>query len=326
MVMLKDTPFTQGLCEFAGWNSRDDVKVARGEYEYENASVASTNEYQCDDGGYKGVDCFEGVDLESSVYWDLGEPDRCETCFKIWKNSKDAEEYVKLVGETDEREFCAVKEWVRESVGALDVEKWDWDGDDHVLTIYNGEDTERYSTRLTGEGLVVTETLRISESDESSEEEISVPSTSEDDEEVCKKEPFTETMEEAYHDFFCDTVVTNDCNLEKNMENVLHELKNDHNNMKKVEERRPRRALATRAARRNTAASKWREELRIETDKELQSKHISVRYYQREYKRLEKKKKEKLLQELKALALNARLMAKEYKRRTGEEMPFDLAL
>ena len=152
------------------------------------------------------------------------------------KHSEKFEEYYNIM-------YNAVREWVKESVSAFDVEDWEWDEENHLLTIFNGEDTERFFAQLTDEGLVVTKTLCISESDES-EEEISVPSTSEDDEEVCKKvprrqlstparrkgesftsedapaakeprrqlstparrkkEPITETMEEAYHNFFCD--------------------------------------------------------------------------------------------------------------------------
>ena len=185
MIVLKDTPYTQGLCEFAGWNARDDVKVARGEYENENAvahnEYDSYNEYECDDCGHKDINCFYEVDIESDVYFDLGEPDRCNTCFNIWKNSKDAEEYVKLVDNCEDREYCAVKEWVKESVSSANVDDWQWNGNERVLTIYNGDDTEEYSWQeLIDTGLVVE---CISESDKS-EEEISVPSTSEDDEEI----------------------------------------------------------------------------------------------------------------------------------------------
>ena len=111
MIVLKDTPYTQGLCEFAGWNCGDDVKVARGEYEYENAvahnEYDSYNEFECDDCGHKDEDdinCFYSVDIESDIYFDLGEPDRCYTCLNIWKNSKDAEVYVKLVKDREDRE------------------------------------------------------------------------------------------------------------------------------------------------------------------------------------------------------------------------------
>ena len=160
MIVLKDTPYTIGSCEFAGWNSGDDAKVARGEYEYENAvahnEYDSYNEFECDDCGHKDINCFYEVDIESDVYFDLGEPDRCNTCFNIWKNSKDAEEYVKLVDNREDREYCAVKEWVKESVSSANVDDWQWNGNERVLTIYNGDDTEEYSWQeLIDTGLVV---------------------------------------------------------------------------------------------------------------------------------------------------------------------------
>ena len=60
----------------------------------------SPDAFECDDCGTKGLNCFENLDMskdETSAYMDLGQPDRCEKCFDIWKNTDDAKEYLQTI-------------------------------------------------------------------------------------------------------------------------------------------------------------------------------------------------------------------------------------
>ena len=48
--------------------------------------------YECDDCNKKGINCLENLGLsqhEINVYWDAGEPDRCDECFEKWISSED---------------------------------------------------------------------------------------------------------------------------------------------------------------------------------------------------------------------------------------------
>ena len=50
------------------------------------------NSFECDDCSFIGKDCFENLGLSHhalSVYFDAGEPDRCDKCFEIWMASTD---------------------------------------------------------------------------------------------------------------------------------------------------------------------------------------------------------------------------------------------
>ena len=62
----------------------------------------SKNGFECDDCNIKGINCYEDIGLtkyEADIYFDLGEPDRCEKCFNKWKSSDDASDYLKGVEE-----------------------------------------------------------------------------------------------------------------------------------------------------------------------------------------------------------------------------------
>jgi hypothetical protein len=56
------------------------------------------NGFECDDCNIKGINCYEDIGLtkyEADIYFDLGQPDRCEKCFNKWKSTNDAIEYLK---------------------------------------------------------------------------------------------------------------------------------------------------------------------------------------------------------------------------------------
>ena len=71
------------------------------------------NNYECDDCGFEGNDCFENTgltSLEIETYFDLGELDRCDDCFEKWRNSEDSIEYKERIdeeeGEEEEETTC----------------------------------------------------------------------------------------------------------------------------------------------------------------------------------------------------------------------------
>ena len=71
------------------------------------------NNYECDDCGFEGNNCFENTGLsglELETYLDLGEPDRCDDCFEKWRNSEDSIKYREMVGEEEEEEEEEEKE------------------------------------------------------------------------------------------------------------------------------------------------------------------------------------------------------------------------
>lgn len=54
--------------------------------------ISNTDMYECDDCNKKGINCLENLGLsqhEINVYWDAGEPDRCDECFEKWRSSED---------------------------------------------------------------------------------------------------------------------------------------------------------------------------------------------------------------------------------------------
>jgi hypothetical protein len=58
------------------------------------------NCFECDDCGLEGINCYENIGLdekEGSVYFDLGQPDRCEECFNKWLLTEDAKEYLEEI-------------------------------------------------------------------------------------------------------------------------------------------------------------------------------------------------------------------------------------
>ena len=60
----------------------------------------SPDAFECDDCNVKGMNCFENLGMskdEATAYMDLGQPDRCEKCFNIWKNTDDAKEYLQTI-------------------------------------------------------------------------------------------------------------------------------------------------------------------------------------------------------------------------------------
>jgi len=62
------------------------------------------NSFECDDCSFIGKDCFENLGLSHhalSVYFDAGEPDRCDKCFEIWMAStdEDIQETVQMMNE-----------------------------------------------------------------------------------------------------------------------------------------------------------------------------------------------------------------------------------
>ena len=62
---------------------------------------------ECDDCGIKGEGFFEDIGLqkyELNVYWDLGEPDRCEDCFVKWKSGEYAEEFLNEVKKMEQEQ------------------------------------------------------------------------------------------------------------------------------------------------------------------------------------------------------------------------------
>jgi hypothetical protein len=46
------------------------------------------------------MNCFENLGMskdEATAYMELGQPDRCEKCFDIWKNTDGAKEYLQTI-------------------------------------------------------------------------------------------------------------------------------------------------------------------------------------------------------------------------------------
>ena len=107
------------------------------------------NAFECDDCNYKGTDCYEQIGLtkeESIVYMDLGEPDRCEDCFDKWKNTSDANDYLKQTEEEQQEASASTSVQASASVKAetiklcenMDCERHppDWDDEEDTEDTY----------------------------------------------------------------------------------------------------------------------------------------------------------------------------------------------
>jgi len=102
-----------------------------------NQAEEDKNAFECDDCNFKGINCYEELGFTKSefdIYIDLGEPDRCESCFDKWKESSDAYEYLKKIKEEEEEsEKETEKETEKESENLVEY---------HVVTtMYGGFDT-----------------------------------------------------------------------------------------------------------------------------------------------------------------------------------------
>ena len=69
-------------------------------------SLSCDNSFECDDCNVIDTNCFENLGLTQhalSVYFDAGEPDRCDKCFKKWitSNDEDIQEIVQMMNEDD---------------------------------------------------------------------------------------------------------------------------------------------------------------------------------------------------------------------------------
>ena len=72
-------------------------------------TFSDVDAFECDDCNVTGINCYENLGLTShelSVYFDAGEPDRCEECFEIWRSSKDKDiqRIVKMMDDEEDNE------------------------------------------------------------------------------------------------------------------------------------------------------------------------------------------------------------------------------
>jgi hypothetical protein len=95
----------------------------------------SPDAFECDDCNVKGMNCFENLGMskdEATAYMELGQPDRCEKCFDIWKNTDDATEYLQTIDD----EASTV------SLGGCDTDfmedEGEWGLDETYYYIYSG--------------------------------------------------------------------------------------------------------------------------------------------------------------------------------------------
>jgi len=82
--------------------------------------------FECDDCNYKGRDCYQELGLtkeESTIYMDLGEPDRCEGCFDKWKNTADGANYLRETQDDQEYQEVEEEEVEEEEVEEEEVEE-----------------------------------------------------------------------------------------------------------------------------------------------------------------------------------------------------------
>ena len=100
------------------------------------ACEESPDAFECDDCGAKGMNCFENLGMskdEATAYMDLGQPDRCEKCFDIWKNTDDAKEYLQTIDDDDASTV---------SLGGCDTDfmedEGEWSLDETYYYIYTG--------------------------------------------------------------------------------------------------------------------------------------------------------------------------------------------
>ena len=96
----------------------------------------SPDAFECDDCNVKGMNCFENLGMskdEVTAYMDLGQPDRCEKCFDIWKNTDDAKEYLQTIDDDDASTV---------SLGGCDTDfmedEGEWGLDETYYYIYSG--------------------------------------------------------------------------------------------------------------------------------------------------------------------------------------------
>ena len=100
------------------------------------ACEESPDAFECDDCGAKGMNCFENLGMskdEATAYMELGQPDRCEKCFDIWKNTDDAKEYLQTIDDDDASTV---------SLGGCDTDfmedEGEWSLDETYYYIYTG--------------------------------------------------------------------------------------------------------------------------------------------------------------------------------------------
>jgi chemotaxis protein histidine kinase CheA len=97
------------------------------------------NGFECDDCNIKGINCYEDIGLtkyEADIYFDLGEPDRCEKCFNKWKSSDDASDYLKGVEEDGKKTIEETKPI--NLCENTDCERYpsDWDSEEDTESTY----------------------------------------------------------------------------------------------------------------------------------------------------------------------------------------------
>ena len=96
----------------------------------------SPDAFECDDCNVKGMNCFENLGMskdEATAYMELGQPDRCEKCFDIWKNTDGAKEYLQTIDDDDASTV---------SLGGCDTDfmedEGEWGLDETYYYIYSG--------------------------------------------------------------------------------------------------------------------------------------------------------------------------------------------
>jgi len=145
--------------------------------------------FECDACCVNGHNCFESLGLsrnDASVYMDLGQPDRCEDCFKKWTNSDDASEYLKQVKVN--KEEVEVEESGEEEE---DEEEDEGDGARFGDIINNDEEEEEEEVGVEESG------EEEEEVEESGEEEEEVEESGEEEEEVEESGEEEEEVEES---------------------------------------------------------------------------------------------------------------------------------
>ena len=93
----------QYLCEAAC--DEDEEEDEENKEEEDEQVDEDKNAFECDDCNFKGINCYEELGFTKSefdIYIELGEPDRCESCFDKWKESSDAYEYLNKIKEEEE--------------------------------------------------------------------------------------------------------------------------------------------------------------------------------------------------------------------------------
>jgi hypothetical protein len=83
----------------------DEDEEEEEEEEEVDPEKEDINAFECVDCNFNGINCYEEIGFTKSefdIYIELGEPDRCESCFDKWKESSDAYEYLKKIKEEEE--------------------------------------------------------------------------------------------------------------------------------------------------------------------------------------------------------------------------------